>query len=267
MKKILILVCLILQFSCSNKEKEQELLNEINILKQQLDDCQNGPEKISAKIENAFKENDFETVKRLFLEMREKHSADPLFAKTKSIFENVESEELRIKELAEKEIADAIALKLKDLNSLKKEIDDVSGYTFYSNPFFTHYSNTNLTSIYISAKDNSTRLRLEMSYKGDDWIFFDNAYLSFEGNTKEIQFDRYKNKETENSGGSVWEWIDVPLDDSMIPFLDSLAKSEDAKMRLSGKYSKTRNLSQNEKKGILAILNGYMALKDSKGNP
>ena len=40
-----------------------------------------------------------------------------------------------------------------------------------------------------------------MSYTGDDWIFFENAYLSYEGNTLEIKFDKYRNKETENKGG------------------------------------------------------------------
>jgi len=33
-------------------------------------------------------------------------------------------------------------------------------------------------------------------------------------------------------------------------------------MRLSGKYTETRTLSEDEKQGIIDILNGYYALKD-----
>lgn len=77
-----------------------------------------------------------------------------------------------------------------------------------------------------------------MSYLGNDWIFFKKAYLSYDGSTKIITLDKYDNKETDNSAGKVWEWIDVSLDDSMIDFLQESSESDNAKMILSGKYSK-----------------------------
>jgi hypothetical protein len=45
-------------------------------------------------------------------------------------------------------------------------------------------------------------------------------------------------------------------------FLREFAKSKNAKMRLSGKYTKTRTLTYNEREGILDVLNGYDALDD-----
>ncbi len=147
------------------------------------------------------------------------------------------------------------------LKKLKKEYDDVSGVTWYKNRYFTHYNNRNLTSIYMGSKEKSTWLRLKMSYQGDDWIFFEQAYLSYDGNTKEISFNKYSDKESENSGGSVWEWIDVLVSPDVEKFLRVFAKSKNAKMRLSGKYSETRNLTWNEKQGIIDVLNGYDAIK------
>ncbi|RLD57805.1 MAG: hypothetical protein DRJ01_13425 [Bacteroidetes bacterium] len=108
---------------------------------------------------------------------------------------------------------------------------------------------------------NHRWLRLMMSYKGDDWIFFERAYLSYDGNTKEIIFDKYDDKKTENSGGGVWEWIDLTVTKDVESFLREFAKSKKAKMRLSGKYTKTRTLTYNERKGILDVLNGYDALE------
>ena len=99
-----------------------------------------------------------------------------------------------------------------------------------------------------------------MSYNGDDWIFFENAYLSYDGNTLEIPFDRYRDKKTDNDS-EVWEWIDVLVSDSMLSFIRNMVEGKTPKMRLSGKYSSTRNLSTNEIKAIKDVLAGYDILK------
>lgn len=262
MRKILLLFFIVSLASCTSNE--EDLLSKISSLESQLDDCQNGPEKLSLEIKNAFDANEFSKVKAKFEEMKTRHSGSIQYSEALEIYNSVIEKEEKDAAERERKIEEEKAEKLKALNRLKKRFDDVSGITWYSNPYFTHYSNTNLTSIYMGQKDGSQWLRLEMSYKGSDWIFFDNAYLSYEGNTKEFFFNKYSDKQTENSGGSVWEWIDVQLDDSMIPFMRNLANSSEAKMRLSGKYTKTRNLSQNERKAILDVLNGYEALKSTK---
>ena len=103
-----------------------------------------------------------------------------------------------------------------------------------------------------------------MSYKGDNWIFFEKAYLSYDGNTMEIPFDKYDNKKSDNSGYGVWEWIDVGVDDSTLAFLRKMVKGKEVKMRLSGKYTNTRKLSSNEIKGIEDVLLGYDVLCDEQ---
>ena len=100
-----------------------------------------------------------------------------------------------------------------------------------------------------------------MSYKADDWIFFEKAYLSYDGITKEIVFDSYNEKETDNDSGGISEWIDVKVSIDTESFLREFSKSKKAKMRFSGKYTKTRTLSYNERRGILDVLNGYDVLE------
>ncbi len=151
----------------------------------------------------------------------------------------------------------------KALKELRKSRDDVEGVTWYKNPYFTHHNNTNRISIYIGEKDNGKEwLRLKMSYAGSNWIFFEEAFLSYEGNTIKVPFDDYENKKTENRGGQVWEWIDVSVSSKQKEFLKDLANSSDAKMKLSGKYGKTRSLTYNERKGIQTVLKGYKALEE-----
>lgn len=115
-------------------------------------------------------------------------------------------------------------------------------------------------SVYIGKDSSKTWLRLLMSYKGEDWIFFEKAYLSYEGNTIQIPFDKYKEKDSDNSGGYVWEWIDVKVDSSLLSFLKDFSNGKSQKMRLSGKYVKTRNLSVKEVKALQDVLLAYDVL-------
>lgn len=273
MKRTFLLLTIIFALAaCSDKKKEAELQNRISELETQIDECKNGADKLLAKIKIAFEEEDFANVKTIYSDFQSRHPEATEFKEAKSIHDQVvEIEDKRKKEAerlaeekrkeAERIAAKDKAEKLKALNKLRKNFDDVSGITWYKQPYFTHYTNTNLTSIYMGDNGSNRWLRLMMSYKGDDWIFFERAYLSYDGNTKEIVFNKYDDKETENSGGGVWEWIDLTVTKDVEMFLREFAKSKDAKMRLSGKYTKTRTLTYNERQGILDVLNGYDALE------
>lgn len=266
MKRILLIFTAVLILGgCSNKEKEKiiELQNQVSKLKIQIDKCRNGADKMLAKLKIAFEKDNFSLVKSIYSEFENRHPETKEFKDAKTFYDKV----LKIEEKKQKE-AKRIAeekrqKKLKALKKLKKKSDEVSGITWYYNPYFTHYNNTNLTSIYMGDKESTQPwLILKMSYHGDGWIFFEHAYLSYDGNTKEIFFNEYDDKETENSGGGVWEWIQVSVNSDLKSFLREFAKSKNAKMRLSGKYSETRTLTYNERKAILAVLNGYDALNE-----
>ena len=273
MKNLSLLLLSVIIISCSDKEKEAELEARITELSTQLDECKNGSDKLLAAIEIAYKKKNNMEVKILFEDLEDRHPESKEYSIASKIYNKIIAEEkaikdklLREKELKEKEEKRKIELakkeRLKSLNKLKKNFDDVSGITWYKQPYFTHYNNTFLTSIYMGKEGSSKWLRLNMSYYGDNWIFFEKAILSYDGNSKTIPFDKYKDKETDNSSGKVWEWIDVSVNESLRNFLREFAKSKNAKMRFSGKYTKTRTLTYNERKGILDVLNGYDALDD-----
>jgi hypothetical protein len=248
-------------FSCVSKQRESELLEKIAELENQLENCEYGAEKIHAKMKISYENKDFQTCKDLYSEMTKRHPESKLYLEVKQIYDKIIKLE---KEKAEKERLLAEKEKLKKLTALKKlkkNYDDVSGITWYTNPYFTHYESENLMSIYIGHNSSSTWLRLKMSYYGSDWIFFERAYLSYDGNTKEIFFNEYVDKKTENSGGGVWEWIDIIVPSELEEYLKDFAQSKNAKMRLSGKYSRTRQLTWKERQGIIDILSGYEILK------
>ena len=156
------------------------------------------------------------------------------------------------------------AKRMQAVNKLKKEYDDVSGCTWYYNPYFTHYNNENLTSLYIGQKGTNIWLRLKMSYEGDDWIFFENAYLSYDGNTRTRPFNEYDDKKSDIGYGRVWEWIDVAVADTLLSYLKDMVNGKTLKMRLSGKYTETRTLTENERTALQDVLLAYDVLKNGK---
>ena len=271
MKKLVLMIAGTLSLMGCSNEKE-ELKARVAELEMQLDECENGAGKLFNQIESEYGADNFTKVVELYKELSKRHNGSSeqkkaLELNNYALASLKKSEEAKEKERS-KRIAEEEALKEKEekaraasLKKLNKRLDDVSGITWYHQPYFTHYVNSNRVSIEMGKRSSGYPwLTLTMSYTGDDWIFFKNAYLSYDGNTKEILFNDYQDKDSDNDGGEVWEWIKVSIDEETIRFLKAFSNSPSAKMRLTGKYAKTRNLSANERKGIADVIQGYEAL-------
>lgn len=246
----------------------KQLSEKISSLESEIIQYQTSPEKVLANAKVLYSSKNLKELleaQELLMKYHPESDATKevvnLYAKAKAEHEAAVEAEKK-KKIAEKEAAEK--KRMQAVNKLKKRYDDVSDITWYQNPYFTHYTNTNLTSIYIGKDASSTWLRIEMSYTGDDWIFFEKAFLSYDGNTKELYFDQYQDKKSDNGGGDVWEWIDIKVSDDLLSFLRQMVNGKSIKMRLSGKYTKTRNLSAKEINGIKDVLLAYDVLTTGK---
>ncbi|MCQ2311694.1 MAG: hypothetical protein MJZ64_08110 [Paludibacteraceae bacterium] len=248
--------------ACTNvtsyETKIKELRDSVSVLSAEIEMYKNLPNKLAADIDQLFKNKDEQALRSIYDKLSIYHPEAVETAKVKVYLDKILAER-EAKILAEKEA------KRQAVKNLKKKYDDVSNITWYYNRYFTHYNNTNYTSLYMGQRgtNGTPWLRLMMSYTGDDWIFFEHAYLSYEGNTIEIPFNQYQEKKSDNSGGAVWEWIDVEVSNNMLSFMREMVNGNNVKMRLSGKYTKTRNLSTNEIKAIQDLILGYDFLSDS----
>lgn len=238
--------------------QKQELEKEVLNLKQIIDNYENTPDRLYSEVEKLVASNNIEELSALCSKFEKYHPASTECKKAKGELKKL----LDAKEKAEKAEK---AKRMKAVNKLIKEYDDISGITWYYNPYFTHYNNKNLTSIYIGKQGSSVWLRLKMSFEGDNWIFFKEAYLSYDENTKYIPFDEYRDKKSDNGyGGYVWEWIDVPVDYSLLAYLKNMVNGKTLKMRLSGKYTHTRTLTTNERKALQDVLLAYDVLQNGE---
>lgn len=246
----------------------KQLSEKISLLESEIIQYQTSPEKVLANAKVLYsskKLKELLEVKELLMKYHPESDATKevinLYTKAKAEHEAAVEAEKK-KKLAEKEATEK--KRMQAVNKLKKKYDDVSDITWYQNPYFTHYTNTNLTSIYIGKDASSTWLRIKMSYTGDDWIFFEKAFLSYDGNTKELYFDQYQDKKSDNGSGDVWEWIDIKISDDLLSYLRQMVNGKSIKMRLSGKYTTTRNLSAKEINGIKDVLLAYDVLTQGK---
>lgn len=263
---VITIICACSLLSCTSKQKYVDLQNEYNklkrayetleskndSLKEEIERYRTSPDQLMEKASGYIATNDTINLEVLLQTIIKYHPASSERKEIEQQIKKIKNECYR-KRIEEKN------KRLAAVKKLKKEYDDVSGITWYYNPYFVHYNNTNLTSIYIGQNNNSIWLRLKMSYQGDNWIFFKNAYLSYDGNTYEIYFNEYQDKKSDNHSG-VWEWIDVSVSSSTLDFLRKMVEGKQVKMRLSGKYTHTRNLSTNEIKGIRDVLLAYDVL-------
>jgi hypothetical protein len=62
----------------------------------------------------------------------------------------------------------------------------------------------------------------------------------------------------------VWEWIDVSVNNELLSYLKEMANGKTLKIRLSGKYTHTRNLDSSEKKALQDVLLAYDVLKNGE---
>lgn len=260
----LIIACSLL--SCTSKQKyndlrqeynqlkvfNQSLIDENDSLKKEIEKYKTSPDQLMEKASGYIAAKDTVSLEILLQQFIKYH---PASSERKQIEQQIE----KIKDECYRKRTEEKNKRLAAVKKLKKEYDDVSGITWYYNPYYVHYLSKNLVSLYIGQKGNDVWLRLKMTYHGDNWIFFKNAYLSYDGNTYDIYFDEYQDKETE-VGSGVSEWIDVSVSGSTLDFLKQMVNGKNIKMRLSGKYTRTRDLSTNEIKGIRDVLLAYDVL-------
>ena len=247
------------QYDALVKENES-LKAEITNLTAALDECKaeieqykTTPDILYAKAQKCIEKKDIEGLNVVCGKFDKYHPTAPEAQKARTAL---------VKLIQEKEQAAAAekAKRMQAVNKLKKQYDDVSGITWYYNPYFTHYNNSNHFSIYMGKMTTGKPwLNLMMSYYGDGWIFFEHAYLSYDGNTIEIPFNKYDDKKTENDS-SCWEWLNMSVSDTVLAFLKQMVNGKSVKMRLSGKYEKTRNLTKTEIDGVRDVLLAYDVL-------
>lgn len=142
------------------------------------------------------------------------------------------------------------------LKSVTTEYDDFENTTFYYHINQPKYTNSNAFYLIVGLKNNQYFGKLIVRYSGEDWLFVKRIIVKCD----DIKFNLNTNKvNRDNSSGSVWEWIDIPFDNSVQDVVRLSVKSNLTKIRFEGdQYSYDYTLSQ---KDIDALVDMYNLIK------
>lgn len=110
MRYSIILLTLLLAFGCVSIEREKELLGKISELETKLDECENGAEKLIAKIEKAYSEKNYLLARQNIKLLYERHPDSPKNKEYEKLLKVIEKEERREKKRKEAEEKEQIRL-------------------------------------------------------------------------------------------------------------------------------------------------------------
>lgn len=137
-----------------------------------------------------------------------------------------------------------------------KSYDEFKDISFYRHKVFFKFSPIE---IYI-VDSSSPFLRIEFTYYGSDWIFFESAtIINSEGSSVNFRFKSYDKESDVLYSGRVKEYIDVVLTDNKAIPMSNLIKYNrgEIKVRLSGKRNADYVLNESQIRGLKDILDIY----------
>lgn len=115
MKHLLIFILFLFLCSCVSKNREKELLDKISELEAQLDECENGAEKLIGAVEKAYSEKEYLLAREKIQILYERHPESPKNAEFKKLLKTIEKEEL--KENKRKEAEEKERIRLANINN------------------------------------------------------------------------------------------------------------------------------------------------------
>lgn len=154
------------------------------------------------------------------------------------------------------------------LAGMRLEDDKVRSLQFYYPSAWSFYSNGSWVADqrcfvlpYLGRDSSSVWLRLTCNYTGSDWVFFEHIIFAVDG-TNYDKYLSYSDVVRDNSGGRVWEYVDLEVDDDDEAMLRAIADSTETIVRFEGDdYSQDFTIPASDKQAIRDVLDAYEALR------
>lgn len=252
---------------CGVPQKDYDKLQSENKdLKQQLEDCQFGSEKLLSQAIAFFDDKKYDECISKINTLIEKHPGSDEFKKANELLEKAKGEIRKIEVANKKSEEERIRKEKQRLanatKKMRKKDDDMNGITWYYDKTSPRYVNSRTNfSAYVGKRDNSAPfMRLVINYVADDWLFIEKYIINVDGKIYTITEQNYGEIKTD-SGGGIWEWLDRQAGESEFTIIKAVANGKKVKIRFNGKdYYKDRIVSQQEKLALRNIIDAYEAL-------
>lgn len=112
--------------------------------------------------------------------------------------------------------------------SFNKKVNKVEDIKFYTHKSFSNSYRTSISpyiAASLDASSDSHLLRFMFMYYGSDWLFVKKLEVKCGGQRFTIPFE-YSEVKRDNSGGDVWEWVDMPATSEQMGLLRCVADTQ-----------------------------------------
>jgi hypothetical protein len=283
-----IILALLMSAGCASKaeletrESEVKALRlELQALKNEIDTVKFGSRRLLTQAESEFKKGHYQAAMNSATILTSKHpessevgQASQIIERSRLAITQEKKEAKRRTELAVREAqrrqtesrktAEAKVRQEKEriaraLRNMRTEVDEIKGVTWYydrSSPRFIN-SRSAIYAYMGREKGGMPSLRLKNIFVNEDWLFIRQYTIKADSQPYTIDPPQYGDGsvEQDNSGGDIWEWIDIPVQDRELEILRAIAGSRKAVIRYEGKqYYQDRTISNAEKQAIKNVL-------------
>ena len=251
--------------SCVSQSDYDKLKKENEILKTELNELKFGADKLLTQAKTQIESKDFVSAQQALETLIQKHPKSEQVKEAKLLLPKIEQgikEKEEATQAAKLEAEKAEKVRLANATKkLRTQYDDVKGITWYYDRSTPQYTNYNSFHIYMGKeKDGKPWLRFRIQYTADDWLFIQSYIIKTDNSSYTIE-TTYGEVETDNGSGGIWEWFDVPMDNTKYSIIKDIIDSKSVKLRYNGKqYYKDRFLSSTEKQGLKNVLDAYESL-------
>jgi hypothetical protein len=181
----------------------------------ELDDIKFGSERLLAQAKVAYENRHYAEAVKISTALLARHPASRERSEASSLLADakgrIEAANLQRKKEEENRANEERATHDRALGNMAQSTDEIKNITWISHkqaPVLQTYISTYFGSQ--NQRVGSYPLRLKMQYYSEDWLFVNSVVIKADDDVYEmgdLDFER------DNSSGSIWEWVDIPIKD------------------------------------------------------
>lgn len=151
-----------------------------------------------------------------------------------------------------------------ELNELRKhmrsEVDEVEGIKWIHDKATPKLIQGGVCYVYLGQKGVSMWPRFVLGFQKREWVFFEEIIFNIDGKREELSFGYYEVKR-DNSGYSVWEYVDIP-GNRHLPLMKQILESKKTIIRFRGRQHQFDfQVSKKQKDAMRRVLRLYELMK------
>lgn len=255
-----------LQAESTNLRAESTALQtKLTALRSELEDIKFGANRLLAQAKSAYEVKNDAEAKKLLSDLMQRHPSSPEIKEASVLIAQVDfriaiAEQQRKREEEQKAQEERRAFE-RALGNMKKSTDEMTNITWIS------HRNAPVSgkhvSVYFGSRKGSAKiypLRLKLQYQGDDWLFVHSVIVKADDTVYELDNLKF---ERDHSSGTVWEWIDMPIENHRM--LNHCLSAKRVVVRFNGaQYYNDFILPKGQQTQLREV---YQAWKVMGGNP